>query len=244
MWRDWDEIQRIKTASCFDLAKRLGIKYEPMECCEDPNAGADIAISRLARETAKACGEVRFGKRASDAPVQSSEDERHLMTEYYELVRFFAMANHYFSDKKTFIDLGCGSGFPTALALRLGYRAFGVDKDENIVSLARENLRGLGLDSRAIVQGDFTSDSFWKTSLGSENPRGFDFYYMHDYWENVMKNLPVISKKIFSGGRIILPYWESDSRLNSEHAKKYLDSLGIEHDPLSAFMMVWLKKKG
>jgi protein-L-isoaspartate O-methyltransferase len=67
----------------------------------------------------------------------------------------------YTKSNPTVLDLGCGSGFPLATALKLGYDAWGIEIVPGLAEQARVNLTNLGLDSSRVIDGDFTKSAFY-----------------------------------------------------------------------------------
>ena len=51
------------------------------------------------------------------------------------------------------LDIGCATGYSTAVLANLGRHVTGVEPEPELASAARDNLRGLGLDNADIVEG-------------------------------------------------------------------------------------------
>lgn len=52
------------------------------------------------------------------------------------------------------LDVGCGTGYSTAILLRVAGRVIGLEADPALAEQARGNLAGLGFDPRAVLTGD------------------------------------------------------------------------------------------
>ncbi len=69
---------------------------------------------------------------------------------------------NYVTDKKSVLDLGCGSGILSIISLLLGAKnAFAVDIDKNAVKISYENaeLNDIGKDKYTVKSGDVLSDT-------------------------------------------------------------------------------------
>ena len=51
------------------------------------------------------------------------------------------------------LDIGCGSGYSTAILAQLAGSVVAVEQEESLVSTAEANLQTLGFDNAAILQG-------------------------------------------------------------------------------------------
>lgn len=52
------------------------------------------------------------------------------------------------------LDVGCGTGYSTAVLAHLGRRVVGIDTDPDLISKAKENLAALGLNNAEVVEGE------------------------------------------------------------------------------------------
>ncbi|HEX4296872.1 MAG TPA: protein-L-isoaspartate O-methyltransferase [Devosia sp.] len=55
------------------------------------------------------------------------------------------------------LDLGCGTGYSTAVLARLGAQVVAVEEDAGLAAEARRRLAGLGVGNAQVVEGSFTT---------------------------------------------------------------------------------------
>jgi protein-L-isoaspartate(D-aspartate) O-methyltransferase len=94
----------------------------------------------------------------------------------------------------TVLEVGAGSGYAAAVVSRIAGKVIGVERQQQLVEVARERLRRLGYDNVEIVEGDGTRgwrdgapyDAILAAASGSHVPR------------------PLV-EQLAPGGRIVMP---------------------------------------
>lgn len=97
----------------------------------------------------------------------------------------------------TVLEVGAGSGYAAAVISRIAERVIGIERQQQLVEVARERLRRLGYDNVEIVEGDGTRgwpdaapyDAILAAASGSHVPR------------------PLV-EQLAPGGRIVMPVGE------------------------------------
>jgi len=95
------------------------------------------------------------------------------------------------------LELGAGSGYAAAVISRIAQKVIGIERQHDLVELARERLRRLGYDNVEIVEGDGTKgcreeapfDAVLAAASGSHVPR------------------PLV-EQLATDGRIVMPLGE------------------------------------
>tara|TARA_B100001057_G_C22867389_1_gene957176 strand:- start:5417 stop:6274 length:858 start_codon:yes stop_codon:yes gene_type:complete len=100
---------------------------------------------------------------------------------------------------KKIIDAGCGTGKPLIKIKKLGFNIIGYDKAQNMVKMAKENLKKNKLNSNLIFEDNFEKPkSIKKNSVDCILGMG-TFYYS----KNFQKTLKTQISKLKKNGRII-----------------------------------------
>jgi protein-L-isoaspartate(D-aspartate) O-methyltransferase len=94
----------------------------------------------------------------------------------------------------TVLEIGAGSGYAAAVISRIAAKVTGIERQHELVGVARERLQGLGCDNIEIVEGDGTRgwrdgapyDAILAAASGSHVPR------------------PLV-EQLAPGGRIVMP---------------------------------------
>jgi ribosomal protein L11 methylase PrmA len=147
------------------------------------------------------------------------------------MINLFLWKPHYDFPFESFLDLGCGSGFPVGLALKLGFNAYGVDNDSKMVNIARKNLETNQESPKRVVKGDYLSEEFWESKLGGISPAEFDVLYLYNWENKIPRILKYLSKKVSNKARVAVsgeqPYVASKISWKGE---KGFESLGWKID--------------
>ena len=107
-------------------------------------------------------------------------------------------------NNNTVLDLGCGSGILSVIALMLGAKAaYAVDIDENCVPIAKNNaeINGVDLDKYAVYAGNLLSDKKLTAKL-SQNK--YDIILMNIVPDVIIPLLPVAKNLLAPNGKAIL----------------------------------------
>lgn len=147
--------------------------------------------------------------------------------------------------KISVLDVGCGSGILSILALKLGAkRVRAVDIDENAVGVTWENLKVNGIEKGRVdfdvYFGDIISDEGIQDKLGSEC---YDIVVANILADIIIPLSGVIGKHLKPGGIFV-----SSGILNTrqEEVTEALISNGFEINrvvPLNDWVSVWAVKK-
>jgi protein-L-isoaspartate(D-aspartate) O-methyltransferase len=90
------------------------------------------------------------------------------------------------------LDIGCGSGYSTAILAQLAGSVVAVEEEKSLVSAAEANLQALGFDNAAILQGKLVD------GLASEGP--FDAILISGGVEEVPETL---KEQLNNRGRLV-----------------------------------------
>ncbi|MES2327325.1 MAG: protein-L-isoaspartate(D-aspartate) O-methyltransferase [Pseudomonadota bacterium] len=98
---------------------------------------------------------------------------------------------------ETVLEIGAGSGYAAAVISRIADRVIGIERQHDLVEVARERLRRLGYDNVEIIEGDGTKgwpdgapyDAILAAASGSHVPE------------------PLLAQ-VAPGGRIVMPVGE------------------------------------
>ena len=100
------------------------------------------------------------------------------------------------------LDLGCGSGILSIVALLLGAEhAVAADIDPNAKEIAYHNaeINGIGKDRYEVLSGDVLSDGALKQKIGS----GYDVVFANIVADVIIALAPVVSARLKRGGVFI-----------------------------------------
>lgn len=121
-----------------------------------------------------------------------------------EMLKILPSVHKFYPHLNSFLDLGCGSGFPLASALEYKYDAMGVDIVHPILELAKENLRKMGFDPGRIIEADLTSKDFPNMDLNGRKCRDFDLFYCWQPADITFKIFDLLSHEMRPESRLIL----------------------------------------
>ena len=106
------------------------------------------------------------------------------------------------ASRKRMLDLGCGSGILSIIALMLGVEeATAIDVDKNAINVAYENaaLNGIGKDRYTVLVGDASSDESVRASIEGK----YDLVVANIVADIVIAMLPVVKEKMTDDGVFI-----------------------------------------
>jgi protein-L-isoaspartate(D-aspartate) O-methyltransferase len=109
------------------------------------------------------------------------------------------------------LDVGCGTGYSSALLSKLAGSVIALESDASLAALANSNLTQLGCDNVAVVQGNLTD------GYAAEGP-----YEVIFVGGSVDKVPAVLFDQLKEGGRLVVV----EGRGNAGVAKVYLKSGG------------------
>ena len=110
----------------------------------------------------------------------------------------------YLSRDNAVVDLGCGSGILSIIALLLGAKtAYAVDIDENCVSIAENNakINGVDLKDYTVYAGNLLND---KKLIAALNQNKYDIVLMNIVPDVIIPLLPVAKNMLTENGKAIL----------------------------------------
>lgn len=141
------------------------------------------------------------------------------------------------------LDLGCGSGILSILALKLGAKKVrAVDIDENAVGITWENLKINGIEKEKtdfeVYVGDIISDKALQEKIGEE---GFDIVVANILADIIIPLSGVVGKHLKPGGIFV-----SSGILNTrqEEVTNALLSNGFEIErivPMNDWVAIWAR---
>jgi protein-L-isoaspartate(D-aspartate) O-methyltransferase len=120
------------------------------------------AFSKTPRELFVPSGQKPFAYGDRDIPIGAGEDgERYLLSPMVlaKLIQALQIDN-----SGVVLDIGCGSGYSTAILAQLAGSVVAVEEEQPLVSAAEANLQTLGFDNAAILQAKLVD------GLASEGP--------------------------------------------------------------------------
>jgi SAM-dependent methyltransferase len=231
---DWQLAELEKYAR---LAEKIGIA--PAPDCNNNKLSAETALEKLTQMavlTSKQCGADIFGP-GKHTPAEKQMPEQYLMSSAFSVLSLFVYAN---SAHSSFLDLGCGSGFPVSLGLKLGFYSCGVDNDLEIVSTAKNNLKNAGQNPELIVHGDYMSDDFWEVPICGKAPFDFDLFYIYNYWKPIRAAIPKTAEHMKKDSYLVLNYWNPFSTEDDD--QMLLKKCGLAIEEWKSYC-VFLRKK-
>ena len=95
------------------------------------------------------------------------------------------------------LEVGSGSGYAAAVMSRIGRKVIGVERQQELVAIARERMQRLGYDNVEIVQGDGTK--------GWPGHAPYDVIFAAASGSHVPKSLV---SDLATGGRLVMPVGE------------------------------------
>ncbi len=140
---------------------------------------------------------------ANSGKDYSVTDERHMISQNLIYDFFDYMADRH-PQVRNFVDLGCGIGFPVALAQRFGFNSVGVENVARVAEKGRAIFEQFGLEKDRIIQGDFLEDRFWMNEYSGVNPREPGLFYLFNRQEAVEIALPIIANQIHKESRVVI----------------------------------------
>lgn len=188
----------------------------------------------LAGSIARACGLEKYSAH------ERREADPHLMSSHIYFSTCLVHAAKFYPHLTNFLDLGCGSGFPTALSLKWGWNAIGVDKYPQMVTEASENLCNLGLDGNKIFSGDYTTADFWKMSVDGRVISSPHLIYLFNMLEPVERDLRFITQQMHEDSRVV---FEASPCRNSTYNVGLMKHLGVEVDRVTNYALFVKKRK-
>jgi protein-L-isoaspartate(D-aspartate) O-methyltransferase len=119
----------------------------------------------------------------------------------------------------TVLEVGAGSGYAAAIISRIARKVVGIERQHDLVEIARERLKRLGYDNVEIVEGDGTKgcrehapfDAIVAAASGSHVPKAF-------------------IEQLAAGGRIVMPVGDPGWVQKLVKATKGPDGALIEED--------------
>jgi protein-L-isoaspartate(D-aspartate) O-methyltransferase len=119
----------------------------------------------------------------------------------------------------TVLEVGAGSGYAAAVISRIARKVVGIERQHDLVEIARERLKRLGYDNVEIVEGDGTKgcrehapfDAIVAAASGSHVPKAF-------------------IEQLADGGRIVMPVGDPGWVQKLVKATKGPDGALIEED--------------
>ena len=148
------------------------------------------AFSKTPRELFVPSGQKPFAYGDRDIPIGAGEDgERYLLS---PMVLAKIIQAVQIDNSGVVLDIGCGSGYSTAILAQLAGSVVAVEEDEHLVSAAEANLQTLGFDNAAVLQGKLVD------GLASEGP--FDAILISGGVEDIPDAL---KEQLNNGGQLI-----------------------------------------
>ena len=136
---------------------------------------------------------------------------------YPEEVRFVEKILKKFSKKKTtnIISLGCGSGNHDIILAKKGYRIFGIDKSETMLSIFQEKIVKSGLKGKiSLAKADvakFKTPHKFDCALSLFNVVGYQTE--NESFEGMLKS---INRSLTKGGLLMFDCWHAPAVLKDK----------------------------
>jgi len=142
----------------------------------------------------------------------------------------------------SFIDLGCGAGWPVAIASMLRYRAVGIERNLEVLTLGKEIFSELKIGDERLMGGDYLQDTFWKSNHCGVNPVAQTLFLLYQPKKQIDMGLPFVSKNMHENSRIITgsDFFSSD---DSEAMDQELDQFNLQIETNLFGRYLILKKK-
>ena len=109
------------------------------------------AFSEAPRELFVPSGQKPFAYGDRDIPIGAGENGERFLLSPMVLAKITQALQ--VGATSVVLDIGCGSGYSTAILAQLAGSVVAVEEDESLVSTAEANLQTLGFDNAAILQG-------------------------------------------------------------------------------------------
>jgi protein-L-isoaspartate(D-aspartate) O-methyltransferase len=117
------------------------------------------------------------------------------------------------------LEVGAGSGYAAAVIGQIAREVIAIERQHELVEVARERLRGLGFDNVTIVEGDGTK--------GCRNHAPFDAILAAASGSHVPR--PLV-EQLAPGGRLVMPVGEPGGVQQLIKVMKNDDGTLVEHD--------------
>ncbi len=134
----------------FDVA-RLNMVESQIRTNKVTDPGIILAFESLPRERFVPADKRGIAYIDEDLPIGRG---RYLM-EPMVLARLLQAARP--GPEDIMLDVGCGSGYSTAVMARLGATVVGLESEESLAAQANELLSELGIDNALVVKGELTA---------------------------------------------------------------------------------------
>ena len=109
------------------------------------------AFSKTPRELFVPSGQKPFAYGDRDIPIGAGENGERFLLSPMVLAKIIQALQ--IGAASVVLDIGCGSGYSTAILAQLAGSVVAVEQEESLVSTAEANLQTLGFDNAAILQG-------------------------------------------------------------------------------------------
>ena len=109
------------------------------------------AFAETPRELFVPSGQKPFAYGDRDIPISAGENGERFLLAPMVLAKIIQALQ--VDTTSVVLDIGCGSGYSTAILARLAGSVVAVEEEESLVSAAEANLQTLGFDNAAVLQG-------------------------------------------------------------------------------------------
>ena len=120
------------------------------------------AFSETPRELFVPSGQKPFAYGDRDIPISAGETGERFLLSPMAMAKMVQALQ--IETTSVVLDIGCGSGYSTAIMAQLAGSVVAVEEEEALVSAAEANLQTLGFDNAAVLQGKLAD------GLASEGP--------------------------------------------------------------------------
>ena len=148
------------------------------------------AFSETPRELFVPSGQKPFAYGDRDIPISAGETGERFLLSPMVLAKIIQALR--IDTSSVVLDIGCGSGYSTAILAQLAGSVVAVEEEEALVGAAEANLQALGFDNAAILQGKLVD------GLASEGP--FDAILISGGVEQVPETL---KEQLNDRGRLV-----------------------------------------